>query len=55
MGTKIVKCCDLCEMDGEEEVEAIASYKAGDYKEYQVCKKHLEHVKNAKLKYNLYK
>lgn len=48
-----VTLCDLCYMDGEK-VEAIGYYYADDDKEYSVCKKHGEHVKEAGKKLTLY-
>ena len=43
--------CDICEMDGDDHVIAIAEYKAKDEKFYFVCKKHFEDVKEAGLYY----
>ena len=36
-------------MDGDENVDAVAKYIAGDEIEYAVCKKHLEDVKKSHL------
>jgi len=45
--------CDLCKQDGEF-VEAIAWYTADDGKDYDVCKKHAEHVKKAGIELHIY-
>lgn len=50
---KIISC-DLCGMDGKEEVKAIGWYKADDGKIYDVCKKHGKDVKKAGKKLNSY-
>ncbi len=46
--------CDLCGMDGQENIEAIGWYKADDGKIYDVCKKHAKDVKNAGKVINKY-
>jgi len=46
--------CDICHFDGEDNVEAVASYLDNDGFEHDICQEHLETVKKAKLKYVLY-
>ena len=41
--------CDICKMDGVENVEAVAKYEAEDNEFYDVCKKHLKFVKQNKI------
>ena len=48
------KLCFLCYEDGYDR-KAIANYLADDGEFYDVCKKHLEFVKKAKLPYTLLK
>ena len=49
---KEIEYCDLCDMDGEEEI-AIARYTADDDEEYAVCEKHLKQVKELKMPFYL--
>lgn len=53
MGTMIT--CDLCEMDGEEDVKAVAKYTDKHRDEWVICQKHLEDVKKAGLKFEMLK
>jgi len=46
--------CDLCELDGDEGVEAVAFYTAEDNEDYDVCEKHLKDVKAVKLDFKKY-
>jgi len=39
--------CDLCGMDGEEDVDTTGWYEADDGKIYDVCKKHAKDAKKA--------
>jgi CRISPR/Cas system-associated protein Cas10 (large subunit of type III CRISPR-Cas system) len=45
---KTIHYCDLCQMDGDENVVAVAKYQAEDNEFYDVCKKHFKLVKQAK-------
>ena len=49
---KYIELCDICDMDGDEEV-AIGEYTADDKEDYFVCEKHLDEVKEAKLSFKL--
>jgi len=53
MGEKIIVTCDICEMDGDEDIIAVAKYRDIVDKEWFVCKKHLEDVIKAQLRYLL--
>lgn len=54
MGMKIIRTCDICELDGKEGVKAIGYY-FGDRPEfYDVCKKHAEGVKKTGKEIHLY-
>ena len=55
MSRKYTHYCDICEMDEDEEIKAVAEYIADDEETYQVCKKHLKHVKDAGLKFTMLK
>jgi len=54
MSTKEIHFCDLCALDGEENVRAIGWYIAQDSTDYDVCSKHAKDVKKAGRVLHLY-
>lgn len=50
----LIRNCDICKIDGDEGVKAVAKYRADDREWYDVCKKHLKLVKENKLYYVLF-
>lgn len=53
MSEKTVQMCDICEMDGEEEI-AVGWYFDENNDMWDVCEKHADDVKAAGLTLHLY-
>lgn len=45
MGQKLIRTCDICEIDGDENRKAVAQYTASEeQKTYDICRMHQKQI-----------